>query len=224
MFNLLNPVVIKFQYFAYFIVIVLLNQLTYSQNNDLKKYIIPIENLGINNSNLRTDGFYYTKYMNVNENNDTIRFIGVRFLYTDGSMINMDTFGDGAAMNETVRQNGKKCILDSIGRKSYDRILEYTACALQSKKYRVKKNYGLWSFFSTNEKSIKIQHYHNKGRLVHNAGIIINDTTFVLKKRTIYNTQEIKDIYFVNHFYKTVKPDFSKVKPLKFYKQKISPE
>jgi hypothetical protein len=200
----------------FFIVVFLVEHFSYSQHKELQKYLIPIDKIGLENSSLRLDGFYYTKEVKV-RNGDTLRFIAPLILFENGTAHYWDYIGDGQR-NRTVKVKGKKCSLDSIGNKSFKPILEYTECFLHSLKYKEVK-----SIYSVNKRAIKIQnrHLNNLSQL---NGLVINDTTFVFKKFTNYNNKDIRDFDELWHFYKAKKPNSSKMKPKKFYKQKISPK
>ena len=177
----------------------------FSQDEEINKYLIPKEKIGLNNSNLRIDGFYYSKHKHLIYTNDTIRYISPLFLFKNGTSAYSDYLGNGSAIiNKKVL--GKRCKINMPNKKEFSEVISFFKCFAPSIKY--KKSF---SNFYIKDSTIKIQTIF-KNVFLEDRGKILNDTSFIIKKRIDYYNKSIKDVNIIYHFEKSTKPKQPKPK------------
>jgi len=185
---------------------------SFAQNETIKRYLIPKESIGIKNSNLKLNGFYYTKYIRLKSEKDTIKFIAPLILFENGIYTNYDYTGNGGDIKKKVLQ--KMCVLNKKSKKKFRTIISFFECFSPSIKHD--KAYNVYSI---NKKTIKMQILF-KNRLIGRTGIILNDSTFVINKLLDYNNKKIEDVNLVYYLKKSVKPDSTKLKLKHIYSRK----
>jgi len=184
---------------------------SFAQNQEIEKYLIPKENIGKKNSNLKLNGFYYTKYIRLKSENDTIKFIAPLFLFKNGIIAGSDYVGNGIDIRKRVFQ--KKCVLNKKSKKKFITIISFFECFSPSIKYD-----RAYTIYSINKTTIKTQSLANN-KLFGSTGIILNDSTFVIKKLLDYNNKKVEDVNQVFYFRESIKPDSSKLKLTDIYKK-----
>lgn len=171
----------------------------FSQDEKKKKRLIPKEKIGLNNSKIKLNGFYYSKHVRLNYFNDTIRFISPIILFKNGTVAHSDYIGNGSGtLEKTVL--GKKCTLKIPHKKSFKEVVSFFNCYLPSIKYK-----KVYSFYSIEGKSIRIQTLY-KGDLKEEKGVILNDSTLLIKKIIDYNSNKIEHVNLLYYFKKSIKP------------------
>lgn len=175
-----------------------------SQEDTLEKYRISEDNAGIKNNELRTDGYYYAVSLSYNKKlQDSVYKILPKIIYTNGAVLGFDSFGSNYKKLKK-KSKGKKCILKP--KSDVETILSFFECYISSYKYR-----EAHSIFQVNSKSIKIQ-YSSYDRLNEKRGVILNDSTFMLKKFFNYKAKyktNTHEVYFFKKFDDI--PDQSKI-------------
>ena len=171
----------------------------FSQDEEINKYLIPKEKIGLNKSNLRIDGFYYTKFLRVFAKKDTVKFIQPLILFKNGAVSFSDYLGNGTG---TIRKKvlGKECYLKMPNYKDYKHIVSFFKCYSPTLKTKKVNN-----FFSIEGKLIRIQTIINKTK-IERKGLILNDSTFIIKKLIDYNTKKIEVVNLIYYYEKSLKP------------------
>lgn len=188
-------------------ILILYSLFAFPQKSNIKKHLISKDKLGLNNSNLKIDGFYYTKYIDVYSKKDSIKYIFPIFLFENGTLGSFDYLGNGSV---TLRKKvlGKKCILKMPNKKDFKKVVSFLKCYAPSIKY--KKAYN---FFYVNKNIIITQTLY-KNKVIESRGIILNDSTFIIKKRLNYFTKKIDNVNLLYHFEKSIKPSQPEIEKL----------
>jgi hypothetical protein len=184
---------------------------SYGQKRNIKNHLIPKNKIGLNNNNLKINGYYYTKHIDIKIPRDTIKYIAPLVLFENGSAFRYDYVGNGKGISK--RSFGDTtCFLNEEGKKNFSNITEYFACLLPSLEFK-----EVYTVYAVYDRIIKIQRKYKK-YLREETGIIINDSTFVINKVIDYTNKEMNDVEEIYFFKKAIKPDSSKLKLKKFYK------
>lgn len=144
-----------------------------------------------NNSNLLTlDGYYYHRYVV-----EGSKFTGVWFLYKNGNLF------DAGSQRGTPNVS----IMDAHVHDAYIDIEE------SHKKY-IQPEYT-WGLYHLTEGKIEIERYQTPlyarpYTTIEEKGVVLNDTTFVITKRFIHETNSEESVQDTFHFRKfSLKPD-----------------
>lgn len=183
----------------------------HGQKKVIKKHLIPKDKIGRNKSNLKINGYYYTKHIDIKVPRDTIKYIAPLVLFENGSAFIYDYVGNGKGIYK--RSFGDTtCFLNEEGKKNFSNITAYFTCLLPSLEFK-----DVYTVYAIYDRIIKIQRKHKK-YLREETGIIINDSTFVINKVIDYTNKKMNDVEQIYFFKKAIKPDSSKLKLNKFYK------
>lgn len=158
----------------------------------------PKEEVGIQNNELKTNGFYYSKHEKRNK-----KFINPIVLFEKGPVMLFDNFGNGSNKNVKIK-NGQKCYLDTG--QNHETIIQFFECYL-----KIVDFVTIYSVFFVKDGLIKIESRGNDFLLYH-YGNILNDSTFVINKIVNLKAKRVYNEKRVYHFKKSQKPDLTKSK------------
>ncbi len=186
-----------------------------------KENLTDLNKIGSKKNELKTNGYYYSilkqkeyNHYILDENDkyiiDSTKFkeiikVSPIILNYDGSAFNMPTF---TGFQKNILFDFKtKCSL--IDNNSLETALKHFECYyknLPEEKYNfMNKNSEIWGqgVYNTEKKKIKIQTFYNhigNYYIMEKTGEIINDTTFILKKRVTLRTHKEFKTSEVYHF------------------------
>ena len=89
------------------IILLLLFYINGFSQKRIKENLISKDQIGLTNSNLKINGFYYTKFIRIRNRRDTIKFIAPIILFKNGAVITSDYLGNGSG-NFEKKILGKK--------------------------------------------------------------------------------------------------------------------
>lgn len=174
-----------------------------SQENIYSKKIIPKGKIGINNQSFKIDGFFYCKRLDRQSENYTAKFIDPIIFFKDGTLMNFDYIGN-SSMTLKIKNKGNNCVLKP--KQDYETIIDFFKCYVATVK-RTEIN----SIYSINKNIIRIQ-YIGKNFFVEDRGIVLNDSTFVIKMRYDYKTNKSVKKNFEYQYKASNKPDSTNLK------------
>lgn len=158
---------------------------------------IPIDKVGVHNSNIRLDGFYYERRMEINSKNDTIRYIAPMIFFKNGTFISPDFIGN-SSMTLRFKKGKKKCKLKP--KQNFDTIIDFFKCYCE-----VIDSIDRNSIYSVDGNVIRIQSFQN-GLIYEGQGVVINDSTFVMNKSINYRYNFVKNYKSIYKFQLSKKP------------------
>ncbi|GAB1308548.1 hypothetical protein KH5_12310 [Urechidicola sp. KH5] len=171
---------------------------------------IPIDKVGVHNSNLRIDGFYYQRKSKIKSKNDTIRYISPIIFFKNGAVFPFDYIGN-SSMTLRFKKGKKKCKLKP--KQNFDTIINFFKCYSEIINSRDK-----YPIYSVDGNVIRIQSFRN-GLIYERQGMVINDSTFVMYKSINYLNNTVKNDKSIYKFQLSKKPDSTIIKPNYHVKQ-----
>ena len=158
---------------------------------------IPIDKVGVHNRNIRLDGFYYERKMEINSKNDTIRYIAPMIFFKNGTISSFDFIGN-SSMTLRFKKGKKKCKLKP--KQNFDTIIEFFKCYCEVIDL-IDRN----SIYSIDGNVIRIQSFQN-GLIYEGQGVVLNDSTFVMNKSINYRYNFVTNYKKIYEFQLSKKP------------------
>lgn len=177
-----------------------------------KKQLMPLNDIGDTRRILKKNGFYYSEFITLKSNynkevnqrikdsSSTFSKVGIKTkkIYDDGSIFDLGQwFG---ILDELQRNKGNLEDINTLesALNHFQNKVNYINRIKKSNYNLINSNSKIWDqgIFRINNDGIKIQTFYNwigNYYLFEESGILINDTTFVIKNSFDYRTKEAKE-------------------------------
>lgn len=168
-------------------------------NDRINRESISPEKISKKTNKLRLNGFYYTKYIQpIKGSNDSMKFIAPLVLYNDGTLKIHDYIGNQSGHYDYDRKKIKDTSnLKMPNLKNHQLAVDYFKCY----ELNLEPNNRRSGVYKINGNFITLQINADK-ELIHEKGIILNDTTFLINKELRFYKEKITTLNKVYYFSK----------------------